>query len=101
MNRSREEDRLLAEGQAALLLGEAMMLTLIEMKLVDRDRVLEAVENVIAAKRAMLDVGQAPAVSAAAIALLTELANSLAAALGGPGRPAQPLPPPGREPTSG
>jgi len=80
-----EHDKLLAEGEAALLLAESMLLALVETRLLGKEQVIEAIETVIATKRAMVNDGEAPRVSAAAIGLLTNIANSIAAANGGAG----------------
>lgn len=75
-----EEERLLAHGQAALMLVESVLLVLIETGTVDKERILEAVETVISSKRALADKEENRAVSAAAIGLLSGIANSLRAA---------------------
>jgi hypothetical protein len=67
----------LAEGQAALMIAESLMLVLLEAKVVEKQTLIEAIETVIATKRAMLIEGSAPEVSAAAIGLLSSIANSL------------------------
>jgi hypothetical protein len=75
----------LAEGQAALWLSESLILALINAGIVEKDRILEAVDVVIAAKRAMAISGQEPEIATASIALLASISASIAAAKGGPG----------------
>ena len=85
--------KLLAEGQAALLLIESMLLALIEAKAVDKIQVIDAIETVIAAKRALANDGDAPEVAKIAVGLLSDIANSLAAAAEGPAVTGSTLPP--------
>jgi hypothetical protein len=75
----------LAAGQAALWLGESLILALINAGVVEKDRLLEAVDVVIAAKRAMALTGREPEIATASIALLASISASIAAAQGGPG----------------
>jgi hypothetical protein len=72
--------RLLAEGQAALMVAESLLLVLLETKVVEKQRLVDAIETVISTKRSMMIDGNAPEVSAAAIGLLSSIANSLTAA---------------------
>jgi hypothetical protein len=72
----------LAEGQAALWLGESLILTLINTGVLDKDRMLEAVDVAIAAKRAMALGGREPEIATASIALLASISASIAAAKG-------------------
>lgn len=74
----------LAEGQAALWLSESLILALIGTGVVDKDRMLEAVDVVIAAKRAVALAGRDPAIATAAIAQLASISASIAAAKGKP-----------------
>jgi hypothetical protein len=76
---AQDTEHLLAEGQAALMIAESLMLVLLEAKVVDKQTLIDAIETVIATKRAMLIEGKAPEVSAAAIGLLSSIANSLTA----------------------
>ncbi|SEP05757.1 hypothetical protein SAMN04487843_106136 [Methylobacterium sp. ap11] len=69
-----------AEAQAALMLVESLMLVLVERGTVPAAELVEAVETVIETKRRLAAEGQEPAVATQAAALLTTLANSLAAA---------------------
>jgi hypothetical protein len=82
-----ETQQLLAEGQAALMIAESLLLLLVETKLVDKERLVDAIETVIAAKRSMIADGTAPEVSAAAVGLLSSIANSLTAAGDSPAPP--------------
>jgi len=71
---------LLGEGQAALWLGESLILALIEANLLDTDTVLEAIDIVIAAKKAKADAGWDPDISLAAATHLASISASIAAA---------------------
>jgi hypothetical protein len=84
---SDETLKFLAESQAALLLAESLMLVLLEAKLVDKEQLVDAIETVIATKRSMIIDGKAPEVAAAAIGLLSGIANSLTAMGEGPAKP--------------
>jgi hypothetical protein len=68
-----------AEGQAALVLAESILLALVDSGVLSRDQVQEAVEMVIDTKRQMAEEGQQPVVSRAAFGILSAVANSLAA----------------------
>jgi len=81
---------LLAEGQAALMIADSLLLVFLEAGVVERDKLIEAIETVIAAKRSMMIDGNAPEVAAAAVGLLSSIANSLTAAEDSP----KPLPSP-------
>lgn len=75
-----ESDRLLAHGQAALVLVEGVLLVLIEAGIVDKGQILEAIETAISTKRALSDNEQESRnVSVAAIGLLSRIENSLLA----------------------
>ena len=82
-----ETQQLLAEGQAALMIAESLLLVLVEAKLIDKERLVDAIETVIAAKRSMITDGTAPEVSAAAVGLLSSIANTLTAAGDSPRAP--------------
>lgn len=69
-----------AVGQAALMLIESLMLALVERKVVPPSELVEAVETVIETKRRLAADGHEPEVAARAAAMLTTIANSLAAA---------------------
>jgi hypothetical protein len=70
----------LAEGQAALWLGESLILALINSGILDKDRMLEAVDVAIAAKRSRALGGSEPEIATASIALLASISASIAAA---------------------
>jgi len=70
----------LAEGQAALWLVESLILALVDAGVLDTDRVLEAVDVVVAAKRAMAAEGRDPEIESASAALLASISTSIAAA---------------------
>ncbi|KMO16201.1 hypothetical protein [Methylobacterium indicum] len=69
-----------AEAQAALMLVESLMLVLVERRVIPAADLVEAVETVIETKRRLTADGREPAVATQAAALLTTIANSLAAA---------------------
>jgi len=74
------DDRLLAHGQAALMLVESVLLVLIETGIVAKEQMVEAIEAVISSKRDLAEEEERRAVSEAAIGLLSGIANSLRAA---------------------
>ena len=84
INRTAIINERLAEGQAALWLSESLILALINNGVVDKERMLEAVDVVIAAKRELAIDGREPEVATASIALLASISASIAAAKGGP-----------------
>lgn len=69
----------LAHGQAAFMLIEALMLTLMERRVLTLDQLTLAVETVLATKVEMVQEGVEPQVSRLAAGLLRGLSNSLAA----------------------
>ncbi len=69
----------LAEGQAALWLSESLILALINSGIMDKDRMLEAVDVVIDAKREMAISGKEAGIATASIALLASISASVAA----------------------
>jgi len=69
----------LAHGQAALLLLECLMLTLIEQKTMTAERMVEAVETVLATKLQMIQDEYHPQIARLATGLLSRISNSLAA----------------------
>jgi hypothetical protein len=75
-----EETTLFAEGEAALWLSESLILALLEANLLNTDTILEAIDVVIAAKKAKADEGRNPDVSRAAAAQLASISASIAAA---------------------
>ena len=70
----------LAEGQAGYWLMECLLLALVEDGVVEKERLLELIDSVIEAKRAMAAQSADPAVPRATVALLSSLANSVLAA---------------------
>ena len=83
MPRIDESDRLLAHGQAALVLVEGALLVLIEAGILDKDQMLEAIETAICTVRSLSGKEESHNVSAEAIGLLSGIANSLSAARSG------------------
>jgi len=75
-----ETIRLLAEAQAGLWLSESLILALVGARILDKERVIEAIEIVTAAKQAMAAEGRSPELSRAAAALLASISTSIAAA---------------------
>jgi hypothetical protein len=69
----------LAQGEAAWMLVESLMLALIDRGLVTRDELITTVENVIATKRQMVAEHEHPHTASVAVGLLSTLGNSLAA----------------------
>ena len=85
-NRTAIVNERLVEGQAALWLTESLILAMINSGIMEKDRMLEAVDVVIGAKRAMALGGSEPEIATASIALLASISASIAAAKGGPTR---------------
>ena len=83
----------LAEGQAALWLSESLILALINSGVVEKDRMLEAIDVVIAAKRAVAIAGREPEIATASIAALASISTSIAATKGRPDGAADPVRP--------
>jgi hypothetical protein len=77
---------LLGGGQAALWLGESLILALIEANLLNTDAILEAIDIVIAAKKEKADPGCDPEVARAAVTQLASISASIAAARAAPAR---------------
>ena len=71
---------LLAAGEAALWLSESLILALLETKVINTDTILEAIDIVIAAKKARADEGRSPDISRAAATQLASISASVAAA---------------------
>jgi len=78
--RQDETNTILGEGQAALWLGESLILALLEANLLNTDTILEAIDIVIAAKKAKAAPGSDPDVSRAAVTQLASISASIAAA---------------------
>lgn len=94
----------LAEGQAALWLGESLILALIDSGVLQKDCMLEAVDVAIAAKRGMAIGGSETEIATASIALLASISASIAAAKARPQRAAaasRPQRRPRRKPRAG
>jgi hypothetical protein len=75
-----EEMKRLAHGDAALMLIECLMVTLIEQRILTTQEIVDAVEAAIATKRQMVADQDHPEIALVAAGLLSTLANSLAAA---------------------
>jgi len=75
-----QTNTILGEGQAALWLTESLILALLEANLLDTDTILEAIDTVIAAKRAKAAEGSERDVAQAAITHLASVSASIAAA---------------------
>jgi hypothetical protein len=83
----------LAEGQAALWLGESLILALIDADILDKERILEVLDVVIAAKRTMAAEGRDSDIEQASAGLLAAISASIGAmrneASGGSNLPAR------------
>jgi hypothetical protein len=75
-----EEIKHLAHGEAALMLVECLMVTLIEHRILTTHEIVDAVEAAIATKRQMVADQDHPEIASVAAGVLSTLANSLAAA---------------------
>jgi hypothetical protein len=75
-----ETNTILGEGQAALWLSESLILALLEANLLNTETILEAIDIVIAAKKAKATAGGDPDVSRAAVTQLASISASIAAA---------------------
>ena len=67
-------------GQAALMLCESLMLLLVEQGIVSRNQVVEAISDIIDVKREIAGTRESVVVSVTSIALLRDVAQSVAAA---------------------
>jgi hypothetical protein len=70
----------LAAGQAALWISESLILALVEREILDKDRVLEAVDIVISAKQTIVAEGGNQEIEQAALGMLAALSTSIASA---------------------
>ena len=70
----------LGEAQAALWLGESLILALLEANLLNTDTILEAIDIVIAAKKAKAVEGSDADVARVAVTQLASISASIAAA---------------------
>jgi hypothetical protein len=75
---SSEMDRHLAYGEAAFMLLDALLILVVERKMMKVDDLIVALEMAVSTKRQMAEEGEHPGISAAAAGLITGLANSLA-----------------------
>jgi hypothetical protein len=75
-----ETNTRLGEAQAALWLSESLILALLEANLLNTDTILEAIDIVIAAKKAKGVESSDPDVSRAAVTQLASISASIAAA---------------------
>ena len=71
---------LFAEGEAGLWLSESLILALLEAKILSTEAILEAIDIVIAAKKAKAGDGHDPEISRAAAGQLASISASIAAA---------------------
>lgn len=69
----------LAEAEAALWLGESLMLSLVRAGILDKEQAVETIDAAIEAKRSVLPETATPEVARLAIGLLAAVANSIAA----------------------
>jgi hypothetical protein len=80
--RSRErrtgQNQFNAEGQAAMLIGESILMALIEHGVLTKSQLVDAIDTAILTKRQMADDGQDIEVSRIAAGLLTALQTSIA-----------------------
>jgi hypothetical protein len=67
-----------AEGQAAMLIGESILIALIEHGILTKSQLVDAIETAIITKRQMAEDGQDVKVSLIAAGLLTALQTSIA-----------------------
>jgi hypothetical protein len=69
----------LAEAEAALWLSESLILSLVRAGIIEKQFAIEAIEATIEAKRSVLPETPSPDIARQAIAILSALANSIAA----------------------
>jgi hypothetical protein len=67
-----------AEGQTAMLIGESILIALIEHGILTKLQLVDAIETAIITKRQMAEDGQDVEVSLIAAGLLTALQTSIA-----------------------
>ena len=67
-----------AEGQAAMVLSQSILIALIEHGVLTKAQLIDAIDTAILAKRQMVQEGQDVEVSRIAAGLLTALQTSLA-----------------------
>jgi hypothetical protein len=78
--KANETETALGEGQAALWLGESLILALLEANLLKTDTILEAIDIVIEAKKAKSAEEKQPDLSGVAVTQLASISASIAAA---------------------
>ncbi|MBV9377720.1 MAG: hypothetical protein JO320_22185 [Alphaproteobacteria bacterium] len=67
-----------AEGQAALMVAESILIALIEHNVLTKMQLVEAIDTAISTKRQMAEDGQDPEVSRIAAGLIAALQTSIA-----------------------
>jgi hypothetical protein len=67
-----------AEGQAALLVGESILMALIEYGVLTKNQLIDVIDTAILTKQQMAEEGQDVEVSRIAAGLLTTLRTSIA-----------------------
>lgn len=70
-----------AVARAALSVGESLALALVECGMVDKDKIIAALEDAAAAHRAAASEGRDPDVNAFAAAVIERMVRSLVAAV--------------------
>lgn len=75
-----EQERHMAEGEAALMLVESLAIALVEQDLLSREQMADVIETVIETKRRSGGDTEHAAISDAALGILSTLANSVSAA---------------------
>lgn len=76
--RQTRQNQFNAEGQAAMLIGESILIALIEHGILTKSQLIDAIDTAILTKRQMADDGQDVEVSRIAAGLLTALQTSIA-----------------------
>jgi hypothetical protein len=74
-----EEVRHLADAEAAVMLIECLMLTLVERGVLTTQQIIGTVEVALMTKRQMVADREHPEIATVAVGVLTRLSNSLAA----------------------
>ena len=67
-----------AEGQAAMMVGESILMALIEHGILTKMQLIDAIDTAILTKRQMVEEGQDAEVSRIAAGLLAALQSSIA-----------------------
>ena len=76
--RRMRQNRFNAEGQAALLVGESILMALIEYGVLTKNQLIDVIDTAILTKQQMAEEGQDVEVSRIAAGLLTTLRTSIA-----------------------